>query len=101
MNDFLIPYFYSEKMKAGSTDVGDVSWVVPTAQIRVNCYSYGAGSHSWQWTGQGKILHCVKGSGAGGRSAGGRGQDSDGEAGADPKARAEFDKRMRDRNMSA
>ena len=25
----------------GSTDVGDVSWVVPTAQVNVNCYAAG------------------------------------------------------------
>ena len=39
MNDFLIPYIYSEKMRAGSTDVGDVSWNTPTAQIRVACFT--------------------------------------------------------------
>ncbi len=38
----------------GSTDVGDVSWCVPTVQINTACYSYGAGSHSWQWVAQGK-----------------------------------------------
>lgn len=48
MNDFLIPYFYSEKMKAGSTDVGDVSWNTPTAQIRVACFPSAAPGHSWQ-----------------------------------------------------
>ena len=45
----------------GSTDVGDVSWVVPTCTANVNCYSYGAGAHSWQWVAQGKSDIAVKG----------------------------------------
>ena len=31
-----------------STDVGDVSWMVPTGGFRVACYTYGAPGHSWQ-----------------------------------------------------
>jgi aminobenzoyl-glutamate utilization protein B len=38
----------------GSTDVGDVSWVVPTAQIRGATYAIGTPGHSWQLTAQGK-----------------------------------------------
>ena len=37
-----------------STDVGDVSWVVPTAQCEVACYAYGTPGHSWERTAQGK-----------------------------------------------
>ena len=48
MNDFLIPYIYSEKMRAGSTDVGDVSWNTPTAQIRAACFTANSPGHSWQ-----------------------------------------------------
>lgn len=48
LNDFLIPYFYSEKQGAGSTDVGDVSWLVPTAQINTVCFPSKAPGHSWQ-----------------------------------------------------
>lgn len=48
MNDFLVPYIYSEKMRAGSTDVGDVSWNTPTAQIHVACFTASAPGHSWQ-----------------------------------------------------
>ena len=43
INDFLIPYFYSEHPRMGSTDVGDVSWLVPTAT-----YPSKAPGHSWQ-----------------------------------------------------
>ena len=31
-----------------STDVGNVSWMVPTAGINVACYTSGAPGHSWQ-----------------------------------------------------
>lgn len=38
----------------GSTDVGDVSWNVPTAQFYMACYAIGTPVHSWQITAQGK-----------------------------------------------
>ncbi|MGG5329309.1 amidohydrolase [Enterococcus sp. AZ163] len=38
---------------AGSTDVGDVSWVCPTAQIFVGCEPQGTPAHSWQWVANG------------------------------------------------
>lgn len=43
----------------GSTDVGDVSWVVPTAQINTACWAAGTAAHSWQAVAQGKssIVH--------------------------------------------
>ncbi len=44
----------SDQVRMGSTDVGDVSWVVPTATINTACFAYGAGGHSWQWVAQGK-----------------------------------------------
>jgi len=31
-----------------STDVGNVSWAVPTAGLNVACYTNGAPGHSWQ-----------------------------------------------------
>lgn len=37
-----------------STDVGDVSHVVPTAQFMVSACSAGTGIHTWQMTAQGK-----------------------------------------------
>lgn len=48
MNNFLIPYRYSEKPRMGSTDVGDVSWCVPTAQLRTATFPAQAPGHSWQ-----------------------------------------------------
>ncbi len=38
----------------GSTDVGDVSWVVPTGKVDINCYAAGTALHSWQAVAQGK-----------------------------------------------
>jgi aminobenzoyl-glutamate utilization protein B len=38
----------------GSTDVGDVSWVVPTVQAHAATYAIGTPGHSWQLTAQGK-----------------------------------------------
>lgn len=48
INDFLIPYLYSEKQDFGSTDVGDVSWLTPTAQINTSAFVSKSPGHSWQ-----------------------------------------------------
>ena len=45
----------------GSTDVGDVSWVVPTVQARGATYAIGTPGHSWQLTAQGKAPLAHKG----------------------------------------
>jgi aminobenzoyl-glutamate utilization protein B len=45
----------------GSTDVGDVSWVVPTVQARGATCAIGTPFHSWQLTGQGKTSYAHKG----------------------------------------
>jgi len=37
----------------GSTDVGDVSWVVPTTGFRALCWAPGTPAHSWQATAAG------------------------------------------------
>ncbi len=45
----------------GSTDVGTVSWVVPTVQCRAACYAVGTPGHSWQLTAQGRSPAAHKG----------------------------------------
>ena len=45
----------------GSTDVGTVSWVVPTVQCRVACYAVGTPGHSWQLVAQGRAPAAHKG----------------------------------------
>jgi aminobenzoyl-glutamate utilization protein B len=46
---------------AGSTDVADVSWVVPTVQLWGANYAIGTPFHSWQMTAQGKSPAAIKG----------------------------------------
>lgn len=48
MNAFLAPLYQGEAFKAGSTDVGDVSWLTPTGQIHVASWPNGCPGHSWQ-----------------------------------------------------
>ncbi|MCX8135070.1 MAG: M20 family metallopeptidase [Roseococcus sp.] len=45
----------------GSTDLGDVSWVVPTVQARGATHAIGTPLHSWQATAQGKLPYAHKG----------------------------------------
>ena len=45
----------------GSTDVGSVSWVVPTVQARCATYAIGTPGHSWQLVAQGKNPAAHKG----------------------------------------
>jgi aminobenzoyl-glutamate utilization protein B len=48
MNAFLAPLYQGEAFRAGSTDVGDVSYLTPTAQIHVAAWPNGCPGHSWQ-----------------------------------------------------
>ncbi len=47
-NDVLDP-FGEDYCSAGSTDVGDVSWVVPAVEYSTATYPLGSPAHSWQW----------------------------------------------------
>ncbi|MDR3115221.1 MAG: amidohydrolase [Treponema sp.] len=52
--DLILPFDdeTAEPVFPGSSDVGDVSWNVPTAQIAVACYALGTAEHSWQLVSQ-------------------------------------------------
>ena len=54
--DFIIPYekIHTVNSGGGSTDVGDVSWMCPTAQIYTATWAPGTPGHSWQVVSQGK-----------------------------------------------
>ncbi|MBR0649695.1 amidohydrolase [Roseomonas terrae] len=52
--DIIVPLDAKGKGGVGSTDVGDVSWAVPTVQARGATYAIGTPGHSWQLTAQGK-----------------------------------------------
>ena len=59
--DQIIPLEARGAKMVGSTDVGDVSWVVPTVQARGATYAIGTPGHSWQLTAQGKTPAAHKG----------------------------------------
>jgi aminobenzoyl-glutamate utilization protein B len=59
--DEIIPLDARPNGGVGSTDVGDVSWVVPTVQARGATYAIGTPGHSWQLTAQGKMGAAHKG----------------------------------------
>lgn len=46
---------------SSSTDVGTLSWLVPTVQCHVACYAVGTPPHSWQLVAQGKAPAAHKG----------------------------------------
>ena len=48
LNGFVMPLYTGDAFSPGSTDVGDVSWLTPTAQIYTACFPSGAPGHSWQ-----------------------------------------------------
>ena len=59
--DFVAPLDRPFMGGMGSTDVGDVSWAVPTVQARVATCALGTALHSWQQTAQGKTPAAHKG----------------------------------------
>jgi len=48
LNNFIMPYHHSNAFAPGSTDVGDVSWLTPTAQFNTVTWPSGSPGHSWQ-----------------------------------------------------
>jgi aminobenzoyl-glutamate utilization protein B len=59
--DVLAPFNEIESIAMGSTDVADVSWVVPTVQCWVTCAANGTPLHSWEMVSQGKTSLAHKG----------------------------------------
>jgi aminobenzoyl-glutamate utilization protein B len=56
MCDIVLPFYHDDpdQILAGSSDVGDVSWIAPTAQVVTACYALGTPEHSWQLVSQGR-----------------------------------------------
>jgi aminobenzoyl-glutamate utilization protein B len=54
--NFIVPWSKDrdDTLTRGSTDVGDVSWMCPTAQFYAATWAPGTPGHSWQVTAQGK-----------------------------------------------
>ncbi|RWQ46533.1 amidohydrolase [Mesorhizobium sp.] len=61
LSEQIYPLGGSHADSAGSTDVGTVSWVVPTVQCNVACFAVGTPFHSWQLVAQGKSPAAHKG----------------------------------------
>ena len=52
--DQVVPLDSPRNPMVGSTDVGDVSWVVPTVQVHSPTVAIGTPFHTWQVVAQGK-----------------------------------------------
>lgn len=61
MADFVVEHVHQDIDVPGSSDVGDCSHVVPTAQFVAACCTPGTPGHSWQMVAQGKESIAVKG----------------------------------------
>lgn len=61
LNDFIMPPYSGTGFIAGSTDVGDVSWLTPASQIEVVTWPSGMPEHTWQTVACGKSTIAYKG----------------------------------------
>ncbi len=61
LNDFLMPHYSGTGFVAGSTDVGDVSWLTPASQICVVTWPANMPEHTWQTVACGKSSIAYKG----------------------------------------
>ena len=61
MANFVVEYSHQETFIPGSSDVGDCSHVIPTAQFVGACFVPGTPAHSWQMVSQGKEEIAIKG----------------------------------------
>jgi aminobenzoyl-glutamate utilization protein B len=61
LSDAIVPLGLRGELMLGSTDVGDVSWVVPMVQADGATIAVGTPFHSWQLTAQGKSPLAKKG----------------------------------------
>ena len=61
VNNFVIPYHPSCHFNPGSSDVGDVSWLTPTAQFEAVTWPSGCPGHSWQTVSTGRTTLAHKG----------------------------------------
>jgi len=61
LHDEILPMPERPGLLSGSTDVGDVSWIVPTAQCETATAAIGTPLHTWQMVTQGKLPAAHKG----------------------------------------
>ncbi len=90
LNDFLLPYIPSNAYSQGSTDVGDVSWLTPTAQFTAVTWVSSSPGHSWQNVAMGKSSIAHKGMLYAAKVLAGSAADIMSDAALLDKVRAEF-----------
>ncbi|WP_432355854.1 amidohydrolase [Sporosarcina sp. A2] len=61
VSDCISPYEIPTEILTASTDVSDVSWVLPTAQLSTSTSALGTPLHTWQMTSQGLSPNAHKG----------------------------------------
>ncbi len=61
LHDSLLAMPTREEVMMGTTDVGDVSWIVPTVQCHTACFAIGTPFHTWQLVAQGNLPAAHKG----------------------------------------
>jgi aminobenzoyl-glutamate utilization protein B len=60
LHDDILPLPERPGLLSGSTDVGDVSWIVPTAQCETATAAIGTQLHTWQMVAQGRQPYAHK-----------------------------------------
>ncbi len=95
--DMVCPLYEGGKTSVGSTDVGTVSWVVPTVQMRGATYAVGTPGHSWQLVAQGKSGIAHKGMEHAAKVMAATAIDIFENPGVIEDAKADFTKRLRGR----
>ncbi len=93
--DIVLPLAFDETASPGSSDVGDVSQVCPTAQFNTATECLDTPGHSWQYTSQGKSSRAHKGELFAAKIMGASVIDLLEDASLVEKAKAEFDHRRK------
>jgi len=61
LSEDITPFRQEPDFLNGSTDVGDVSWLLPVGQVYITTCAWGTPPHSWQMVTQGKTSYAHKG----------------------------------------
>ena len=61
MGDFILPFEPQDVVETASSDMGDVSQIVPLIQLQCACFCLGTQPHSWPLVAQGKSSFAHKG----------------------------------------
>lgn len=61
LSEDITPFRQEPDFLNGSTDVGDVSWLLPVGEVYITTCAWGTPPHSWQMVTQGKTSYAHKG----------------------------------------